>query len=40
MAGGAEANPNGLLKWTPAISVDISTRSISVKNPGRFGVYP
>lgn len=36
--GGAEANPKGFGIFTPAISVDISTLSISVKNPGNLGI--
>lgn len=38
MAGGAEAKPKGLINLIPAISVEISTLSISVKNPGNLGV--
>jgi len=38
VVGGAEAKPKGLGILTPAISVEISTLSISVKNPGNLGV--
>jgi hypothetical protein len=40
VAGGADANPNGLSNLTPANVDDISTRSISVKNPGNCGYSP
>lgn len=38
MAGGAEAKPKGFFNLIPAISVEISTSSIGVKNPGKAGV--
>jgi hypothetical protein len=40
VVGGAEANPKGLLNFTPAIVTPRSTKSTSVKNPGRTGVSP
>lgn len=38
MVGGADAKPKGFTIFTPAISVVISTLSISVKNPGNLGI--
>lgn len=38
VVGGAEAKPKGFAILTPQISVCKSTASISVKNPGSYGV--
>jgi hypothetical protein len=37
VVGGAEASPKGLDILIPQISVERSTSSISVKNPGSYG---